>query len=58
MHHKYFGTDLDPFNPSKGLIYAHFISIILKPSQAMEKKIKEVDMSDLEEDKVVMFQKR
>lgn len=58
MHHKYFGTDLDPFNPSKGLIFAHFVSVTLKPSPAMEKLIKEIDMSDLEQDKIVMFQKR
>lgn len=58
LHHKHFGTDLDPYNPSKGLLYAQFVSVTLKPSSAMQKELDMIDMSDLEEDKIVMFQKK
>lgn len=58
LHHQHFGTDLDPYNPSKGFWYAHVIGLIRKLSPAQEKALEEVDMSDIEEDKVVMFQKK
>ncbi|XP_044262143.1 acyl-CoA Delta-9 desaturase [Tribolium madens] len=58
LHHKYFQTELDPFNPQKGFIYSHFIANNLKLSQAQEKLLEEIDMSDLEQDKIVMFQKK
>lgn len=58
MHHKYFGTDLDPFNPKKGLLYAHFVSVTLNPSAAMKQRHEEIDMSDLQNDNIVMFQKK
>ncbi|XP_023027578.2 acyl-CoA Delta-9 desaturase [Leptinotarsa decemlineata] len=58
LHHKHFGTDLDPFNPSKGWFYAHFQSVALNLSPAQEKELKSIDMDDLEDDKMVMFQKK
>lgn len=58
LHHKYFQTDLDPFNPKKGFLYSHFIANNLKLSEAQEKLLEEIDMSDLEQDRIVMFQKR
>ncbi|XP_060523758.1 acyl-CoA Delta-9 desaturase [Cylas formicarius] len=58
LHHKYYETDLDPYNPSRGFFYAHILSTTLKLSPAQEKALEEIDMSDLENDKVVMFQKR
>nr|CAH7760493.1 unnamed protein product [Callosobruchus chinensis] len=58
LHHKHFGTDLDPFNPTKGWFYSHIQSVALNLSPAQEEALKEVDMSDLEKDKMIMFQKR
>ncbi|KAJ3641788.1 hypothetical protein Zmor_028266 [Zophobas morio] len=58
LHHKHFQTDLDPYNPRKGFLYSHFICNSLKLSPAQEKLLDEIDMSDLENDKVVMFQKK
>lgn len=58
LHHKHFGTDLDPYNPSKGLVYSQFISVTLKPSPAISKELESIDMSDIKDDKIVMFQKK
>lgn len=58
LHHKHFGTDLDPYNPNKGLLYSQFVSVTLKPSPAIQKELDTIDMSDVQEDKIIMFQKR
>ncbi|KAJ8919203.1 hypothetical protein NQ315_012191 [Exocentrus adspersus] len=58
LHHKYFKTDLDPFNPSRGWFYAHIHSVALWLSPAQEKALEEIDMSDIEEENMVMFQKK
>ncbi|RZC35592.1 acyl-CoA Delta(11) desaturase, partial [Asbolus verrucosus] len=58
LHHKYFQTDLDPHCPQKGFLYSHCVTDNLKLSPAQEKALEEVDMSDIENDKVVMFQKK
>ncbi|CAH1980272.1 unnamed protein product [Acanthoscelides obtectus] len=58
LHHKHFGTDLDPYNPTRGFFYSHIQSVTLSLSPAQEEALKEIDMSDLEKDKMVMFQKR
>ncbi|KAJ8928067.1 hypothetical protein NQ314_019414 [Rhamnusium bicolor] len=51
LHHKYFGTELDPYNPSKGWFYAHIRSISLSLSPAQEKALTEIDMTDIEQEK-------
>ncbi|CAH1100421.1 unnamed protein product [Psylliodes chrysocephalus] len=58
LHHKYFGADLDPYNPSKGFFYAHVHSTVLRLSPAQERALKNIDMSDIEDDAIVMFQKK
>ncbi|XP_019871583.1 acyl-CoA Delta-9 desaturase [Aethina tumida] len=58
LHHKHFNTVLDPFNPSLGWFYAHINSNTLSLSPAQEKALEEIDMSDLENDKIVMYQKK
>ncbi|CAH2108165.1 unnamed protein product [Euphydryas editha] len=58
FHHAYFKTDLDPYDCRKGFLYAHFITRIRKLSEYQEALKNSIDMSDLEEDSVVMFQKR
>ncbi|XP_050308785.1 acyl-CoA Delta-9 desaturase [Anthonomus grandis grandis] len=57
LHHKHFGTDLDPYNPKKGFLYSHFFCLLRDLSPAQLEALKEIDMSDLEGDKVIMFQK-
>lgn len=58
MHHKHFGTDLDPFNASKGFLYAHIVCQTTSKSEQEKEFEKEIDTTDLENDSVVMFQKK
>lgn len=58
MHHKYHGTDNDPFNHKRGFLYSHFLSHLSTSSHNYEELVKEIDMSDIENDGIVMFQKR
>ncbi|XP_066147614.1 acyl-CoA Delta-9 desaturase [Euwallacea fornicatus] len=58
LHHKHFKTDLDPYNNKNGFFYSHFVSLMKNLSPAQIEAIKELDVSDLENDKVVMFQKK
>ncbi|XP_030750839.1 acyl-CoA Delta(11) desaturase [Sitophilus oryzae] len=58
LHHKHFKTELDPFNPKRGFFYSHYTGWTRKLSPAQEKVLEEIDFSDLENDKIVMFQKR
>lgn len=58
LHHQHFSTKQDPFNPNKGFFYSHFLSQILKPTPEQVELAKDIDMSDLENDDVVMFQKK
>ncbi|KAF7283188.1 hypothetical protein GWI33_001206 [Rhynchophorus ferrugineus] len=58
LHHTFFRTELDPYNPSKGFLYSHFLGSLADLSPAQEQALKEIDLSDLENDNVVMFQKK
>lgn len=57
FHHKHFGTDLDPYNNKNGLLNAHVISHLKKWNPDVQ-RLAAIDMSDIEADSVVMFQKR
>ncbi|KAI4459892.1 acyl-coa desaturase [Holotrichia oblita] len=58
LHHKYFGTKKDPFNHGKSIWNLQTLSRITKPVGGYDKLKDAVDMSDVEEDGVVMFQKK
>ncbi|KAB0796845.1 hypothetical protein PPYR_10906 [Photinus pyralis] len=58
LHHEQFCTHNDPYNPTKGFIYTHVYCFIRKPTPEQEELANKIDMSDLEQDSVVMFQKR
>lgn len=58
IHHKHFGTEKDPYNHKRGFFFAHMGSRLLTKQAGYDDLAKEIDMSDLEEEKVVMFQKR
>ncbi|ERL86465.1 acyl-CoA Delta-9 desaturase [Dendroctonus ponderosae] len=58
LHHKYIGTDLDPYNSKSGFFQAQFISLTMDLSPAQQEALKEIDVTDLENDKIVMFQKK
>nr|CAD7460435.1 unnamed protein product [Timema tahoe] len=50
--------DEDPYNYKRGIYYAHFVSKVETAHPRREEHEKEIDMSDLESDSIVMFQKR
>ncbi|KOB69403.1 Acyl-CoA desaturase BmorPDSN, partial [Operophtera brumata] len=58
FHHAHFGTNLDPYDYTKGFLYAHMLTRLRKLSPKQEKLKEAIDMSDLESDSVVMFQKK
>lgn len=57
-HHKYADTDADPHNAERGLFFSHMGWLCCKKSPEVVEGGKRIDLSDLYEDPVVMFQKR
>ncbi|CAA9994922.1 unnamed protein product [Nesidiocoris tenuis] len=58
VHHKFTDTDADPHNSRRGFFFSHMGWLLMKKHSDVKTKGKLVDMSDLEEDKVLMFQKK
>ncbi|XP_073816809.1 acyl-CoA Delta-9 desaturase [Musca autumnalis] len=58
LHHQYFRKPEDPFYSNKNFMSAHVYTQLLSYSSEQEDLLNKVDMKDLEEDKIVMFQKR
>lgn len=57
IHHKYYGTDKDPYNHKKGFLYSHYISNILSFNMSLEEMKRNVDLRDIDNDAYVYFQK-
>ncbi|OCT71884.1 acyl-CoA desaturase [Xenopus laevis] len=58
VHHKYSETDADPHNAVRGFFFSHIGWLLLRKHPDVIEKGKKLDLSDLKEDKVVMFQRR
>ncbi|XP_055324482.1 acyl-CoA Delta12-desaturase-like isoform X2 [Sitodiplosis mosellana] len=58
VHHKYTETDADPHDARRGFWFAHVGWLFLTPHPAVVAKRKVIDLSDLENDPIVMWQKR
>lgn len=58
IHHKYRGTDDDPYNYKRGFFYAHIGHRMQTGNPRRDEIVKEIDMSDIEADRIVMFQKK
>jgi stearoyl-CoA desaturase (delta-9 desaturase) len=58
VHHKYSETDADPHNAKRGFLFSHVGWLVLTPHPNVVEKRQAVDMSDLEEDQIVMWQKK
>lgn len=52
-HHRYTDTDKDPYSVRKGLLYSHIGWMVMKQNP---KRIGRTDITDLNEDPVVVFQ--
>jgi stearoyl-CoA desaturase (Delta-9 desaturase) len=58
VHHKYSETNADPHNATRGFFFAHMGWLFVKKHPDVVKAGREIDLSDLFEDPVVMFQKK
>lgn len=58
VHHKFTDTDADPHNARRGFFFSHIGWLMLKKHRDVFLKGKQVDLSDLRADPVVMFQKK
>ena len=56
VHHKYTETDADPHNALRGFFFAHMGWLMMKKHPQVFIKGKNVDISDLKRDPVVLFQ--
>ncbi|XP_034934930.1 acyl-CoA Delta(11) desaturase-like [Chelonus insularis] len=58
VHHKFTDTDADPHNAKRGFFFSHIGWLLVRKHPDVIKKGKTVDMSDLEQDFVVVWQRR
>ncbi|XP_031621035.1 acyl-CoA Delta(11) desaturase-like [Contarinia nasturtii] len=58
VHHKFTDTDADPHNARRGLFFSHVGWLLCKKHPDVKRKGATIDMSDLERDPIVMFQKK
>lgn len=58
IHHKFSETDADPHNSHRGFFFSHMGWLLRDKHPLVLKKGKEMDMSDLAADPIVMFQYR
>lgn len=58
MHHKHTDTELDPHSIQYGFWYSHIGWLFYKKNNQLRDAAKKIDMSDIENDSIVMFQHR
>ncbi|GAB0096562.1 hypothetical protein DMENIID0001_120860 [Sergentomyia squamirostris] len=58
IHHKFTETDSDPHNSTRGFFFSHMGWLLTKKHQDVLAKEKLIDLSDLQADSVVMFQRK
>ncbi|XP_050673955.1 acyl-CoA Delta-9 desaturase-like [Leptidea sinapis] len=58
VHHKFTETDADPHNAKRGFFFSHIGWLMIRKHKDVFEKGATVDMSDLEKDSIVMFQKK
>ncbi|KAJ3627590.1 hypothetical protein MTP99_014956 [Tenebrio molitor] len=57
QHHKYSDTDADPHNSNRGFFFSHIGWLMSRKHPEVISRGKNIDMSDLENDPLVMIQK-
>ncbi|EZA51020.1 hypothetical protein DMN91_003161 [Ooceraea biroi] len=58
VHHKFTDTDADPHNAQRGFFFSHMGWLLVRKHPDVIKKGATIDMSDLEKDFVVVWQRR
>ncbi|XP_062510141.1 acyl-CoA Delta12-desaturase-like [Corticium candelabrum] len=57
-HHKFSDTNADPYNARRGFFFSHMGWVVCRKHPDVIKKGRTIDMSDLDADPVVVFQKK
>lgn len=57
-HHKYSETDADPHNATRGFFFSHIGWLLVKKHKDVKEKGAKLNLDDLHNDPIVMFQKR
>ncbi|XP_011863272.1 PREDICTED: acyl-CoA Delta(11) desaturase-like, partial [Vollenhovia emeryi] len=58
VHHKFTDTDADPHNSKRGFFFSHVGWLLIRKHPDVISKGATIDMSDLEKDPIVVFQRR
>jgi len=58
VHHKYSETNADPHNARRGFFFAHIGWLLVRKHDLVKVKGAKIDLSDIESDPVLMFQKK
>lgn len=58
MHHRHTDSELDPHSIQYGFWYSHIGWLFFQKNQQLRDAARKIDMSDIEKDSLVMFQKR
>ena len=58
IHHDYSETNADPYNAKRGFFFAHFGWLMCKKHPDFKEKENTIDMSDLDSNPVVRFQRK
>ncbi|XP_017780909.1 PREDICTED: acyl-CoA Delta(11) desaturase-like [Nicrophorus vespilloides] len=58
MHHKFTDTDADPHNAKRGFFFSHMGWLFVKKQKEVKEKGKVIDMTDITNDPILMFQHR
>ena len=57
-HHKFTDTDADPHNSKRGFFFCHIGWLMVRKHPDVKIKGKSIDMSDLDRDPIVVWQRR
>lgn len=58
LHHKYHNTNKDPYDHRKGFFYSHVLSNLQSTSSDMQSYLKNIDMRDVDSDRIVWVQQK
>ncbi|XP_076285440.1 acyl-CoA Delta-9 desaturase-like isoform X2 [Lasioglossum baleicum] len=58
VHHKYTDTDADPYNARRGFFFSHLGWLLVRKQPDVFKKGATIDISDLNNDPIVIWQKK
>ncbi|XP_076643231.1 acyl-CoA Delta-9 desaturase [Halictus rubicundus] len=58
VHHKFTDTDADPHNAKRGFFFSHMGWLLVRKQPDVMQKGATIDMSDLEKDPIVVWQRR